>query len=593
MFNQRKFIADYNASHRKDFNEFFFNRNEDDIIDELEKVILSAQRNKFFTIKVNHFRVIDDYREIYNLLYEAEKKRRNKRIKINRLDYIDLKDSDMKLLEVSYHLEAENKAKDIIIYISVPRIVDKYYFKIAGSMYSAMYQIVDGSTYNNASSNNKKLDKSVTFKPILAKLSLFLKTYKIQTYEKETILCNCFVVEMFGKRFSVLKYFLANFGFYGAMSFLRLNNIYVTSEPYVDEIYYCFERNGVFVSVPKYYFNESKVVQAFVYTVLQAVYKPEDISEVFTNNFWKIRLSNEYKTRSGQNFNNQFQGESVLDSFEHVLDIKTHEIIRLPEDQKADIYCILRWMMYEFQALYNKDNMDISTKRIRFAEYIASLYAIKLSHNINDISNLGTKVTLDKLIQAVSIKYSYLLDQLKKCKLVPYKNSVNDDDALSVLKYTYKGIAGIGEKKSSAVPNKYRMVNASHIGRVDKDASSNSDPGMSGELCPYAEIYEGGSFSDFKEPNNWQKNIDLMIDNFRKANGKVELFKAREAILGTDESSNIDVAESNKDQIHNILDPHVQGELVEETFLGYPLEASGLICMEYVEIPDEEENIYE
>ena len=135
------------------------------------------------------------------------------------------------------------------------------------------------------------------------------------------------------------------------------------------------------------------------------------------------------------------------------------------------------------------------------------------------------------------------------------------------------------------------MVNASHIGRVDKDASSNSDPGMSGELCPYAEIYDGGSFSDFKEPNNWQKNIDLMIDNFRKANGKVELFKAKEAILGTDESSNIDVAESNKDQIHNILDPHVQEELVEETFLGYPLEASGLICMEYVEIS--EENIYE
>ena len=84
MFNQRKFIADYNASHRDDFNEFFFNRSEDDIINELEKVILSAQRNKFFTIKVNHFRVIDDYREIYNLLYEAEKKRRNKRGKRGR-----------------------------------------------------------------------------------------------------------------------------------------------------------------------------------------------------------------------------------------------------------------------------------------------------------------------------------------------------------------------------------------------------------------------------------------------------------------------------------------------------------------------------
>ena len=71
-----------------------------------------------------------------------------------------------------------------------------------------------------------------------------------------------------------------------------------------------------------------------------------------------------------------------------------------------------------------------------------------------------------------------------------------------------------------------------------------------------------------------------MMNEYRQANGKVELFKAKESLLGTDESNNIDVVESNKDQIHNILDRHVQGELVEETMLGYPLEGSGLICVE-------------
>lgn len=589
MFNQKEFIANYNSKYRESFNDQLFNRNEDSIIHHLENVIISAQRDKFFTIKVNKFRIIEDYREIYNLLYEAESKRKNKRIKINRLDYIDLKDSDIKLLEVSYHLEANSKVKDITVYISVPRVVDKYYFKIAGSMYSAMYQIVDGSTYNNANSSNKKLDQSVTLKTLFAKVTTYIKSFKIHTSDHEVIHCNCFIADMFGKRFSSIKYFLAKFGYYGTMSFLKLNNIYVTKEPYDDESYYCFEKNGIYVSAPKYYFNESNLVQSFVYTILNSVHKVEEYNELFTDYFWKIKLSNEYKTRAGQNFNNEFQGESILDSLEHIYDITTHKVIRLPEDQKADIYCIMRWIMYEFTALRNKDNTDISTKRIRYAEYIASIYAIKLSSNINSISNLGTKVTIEKLIQAVCIKYNYLLDQLKKCKLIPYKNSVNDNDALTVLKYTYKGIAGIGEKKSSAVPNKYRFVNASHIGKVDKDSSSNSDPGMSGVLCPYAKIYEGGSFSEFKEPNSWEKNVDLMMDNFRKANSKVELFKAKESILGTDESMNIDVAEANITQIHNILDPHVQGELSEEKILGYPLEASGLICMELIE----GENYYE
>ena len=80
MFNQREFISRYNNEFRESFNPRLFNRDEDDIIKNLEDVIISAQRDKFFTIKVNGFRIIEDYREIYNLLYEAEKKRRNKRI---------------------------------------------------------------------------------------------------------------------------------------------------------------------------------------------------------------------------------------------------------------------------------------------------------------------------------------------------------------------------------------------------------------------------------------------------------------------------------------------------------------------------------
>ena len=67
---QDELIAKFNDEKRPKFNPIFFHRDEMDIVEELKKVILSAQRDKFFTIKVESFRVISDYAEVYNTLYQ-------------------------------------------------------------------------------------------------------------------------------------------------------------------------------------------------------------------------------------------------------------------------------------------------------------------------------------------------------------------------------------------------------------------------------------------------------------------------------------------------------------------------------------------
>ena len=59
MFSQKEFIAAYNNEYREQFNPVLFTRNDDSIIEHLKEVILSAQRDKFFTIKVKGFRVIE------------------------------------------------------------------------------------------------------------------------------------------------------------------------------------------------------------------------------------------------------------------------------------------------------------------------------------------------------------------------------------------------------------------------------------------------------------------------------------------------------------------------------------------------------
>src|SRR5574344_411028 len=123
--NQREHLALYNEKNREPFNPILFERNENDIIEDLKKILISSQREKFFTIRIKAFRVIEDYIEIKDILHGVEAESKNKRIKYNIYDMIDLKDSAIKLLEVDYFLSTGDESKDLKVYIAVPRIVEQ------------------------------------------------------------------------------------------------------------------------------------------------------------------------------------------------------------------------------------------------------------------------------------------------------------------------------------------------------------------------------------------------------------------------------------------------------------------------------------
>ena len=104
MNTQAKFIAEYNDKNRPKFNDIFFTKSDDDIIEDLKDVILSCERNKFYTIKVLGFEVIDDYTEVQKLLIGDE------------TPSISIKDSDLKILKVTYHV-ACTKMKKLLMYL--------------------------------------------------------------------------------------------------------------------------------------------------------------------------------------------------------------------------------------------------------------------------------------------------------------------------------------------------------------------------------------------------------------------------------------------------------------------------------------------
>ena len=140
-----QFMHDFNDNHREKFNDYWFERNDDDLIEGMKQVILSCERDKYFILKVLDFEVIKDYEEINRILYNyySTKTKNGKKVE-NDYEYINLRDSDIMLLRVKYFIklnvpenkiridpktgEVERSEGEVEVLIALPRYVNKYYF---------------------------------------------------------------------------------------------------------------------------------------------------------------------------------------------------------------------------------------------------------------------------------------------------------------------------------------------------------------------------------------------------------------------------------------------------------------------------------
>lgn len=102
-------------------------------------------------------------------------------------------------------------------------------------------------------------------------------------------------------------------------------------------------------------------------------------------------------------------------------------------------------------------------------------------------------------------------------------------DAFDALKWSFKGVSGLGESKDSSIPQGYKQVHPSHLGRIDMDSSSPNDPGMAGMLCPMAPTFDN-YFSDFTEPNEWREEVRNMLLEYRKMKGMKQVIQFQREI---------------------------------------------------------------
>lgn len=548
--NQSEFIAQFNKDNRAKFNEKLFTRSDDDIIDQLKDVILSCQRDGFFTIRVESFNIIEDYEEINTILFNYEENFKNKnknKKKENSYSYINLKDSDIKILAVRYFIKIKEEQDYLNVYIAIPRIVDKYYFRINGNVYSAMYQIVDGSTYNNSTSNSKA--QSITLKTMFMPTRIYKTTYTMKDTKKQSIKATFYSSRIFNKSLGGMKYILGKYGLYGTFEFLGIGHISITNYDPKDDSMYTFCKNeNIFISIPKIIFDADYMTQSLVCTIYKSIIKDVQFNDIFTNEYWIKSLGGEFNNFSIE------KGNSILDSMEGIYDISSKKSIKLPQDYKENMYDILKWMMREFGYLKVKDNLDISTKKIRYAEYIASLYAMKICKGIYRVADLNKRANIDSIRKAIFTAPMYLLGAITKCKLVNYRNMVNDMDALIALKFTYKGISGLGEKSTNSIPDIYRMIHPSHIGRTDMDSSSATDPGITGTICPLVSLYDD-SFSDYEEPNFWETEFGEIMKAYKAVSGLKEVAVFKKNILDMDTEEEIVAIDHSINIMQQLIKP--------------------------------------
>ena len=588
--NQAELVAQYQRDYGAKFNEKLFIKDENEIIEYLKKIILACERSRVYMIKVVGFKVVEDLDEIKQTIidYEREKYENKKQdtkgkseFNSDHFNYIDLRESYIKLLVIRYYVSINNEYQYFTVLIKIPRIIDKYYFMIYGKYYLAINQIIDASTYNNTKVNQTKTKKkqNISFRTIFMKTMMYRNTIDIKDINKKddevieeeieedgvkkkrrrkknTIKITYYTSSIFTKNVLTFKYIFAKFGFYEGLDFMNMRDcIVITRTNPNDPEMYTFARANkhIYFSCPKMLFDNQPAVQSMIYTVYKSITKEEDMEEYHLRRFWLKSLGFDFGNQSVE------KGVGILDSFENIYESIIRDGLHLPIEKKKDMYDIIKWMLGNYTELRQKNNHNISTKRIRWALYLACHYSASIANGLYRIADSKSKsadYSINAIRKAIVTDPDILLKELSRGnKLVMSKNCINSDDALNALKFSFKGLGGIGDSNKAAVSNSFRSVDPSHIGRIDVTYSSNNDPGMSGIICPMADVYDD-SFSEYEEPNSWDEKFSKLIDEYRSLKSQKDAFVIKKECFNEDvDPKKLEMLEDTIPMIKSLIVP--------------------------------------
>jgi hypothetical protein len=334
---------------------------------------------------------------------------------------------------------------------------------------------------------------------------------------------------IFKNEINMMLLFFAKMGFLESLKYFSVDRVITMVEELGDDLdYYVYFKinQNLFIRVNRYAFNESMEVKSIVGMMMECMNNRTLLFDVVNQNFWLEKLG--YQPNTQQPKFKRDRARNLLLSADRMIDMTTRRVLNIAPDHKDSMYSALRWMFMNYNELKNKQTMDITNKRLRDNEYIASLMTSELSSRLYRVMSAVRRPqsrNLNTVEELFSFKGNILLENLFLSGLFKYDDVVNDMDFWSKLKFTIKGPNSQGNASSGkTIATCQRGIDPSFIGRIDLNVVGNSDPGATGILTPFIKT-DGLNISDKNEPENGQfKLLQIIEEAVKNENYYVENF---------------------------------------------------------------------
>lgn len=459
---------------------------DDDLIEHIVASCKSLEVLKY--VKFLGYDYVEDERKIDMNDYIMTRKKQKKG---SLTKYMFLKDSRYAELKLHFKLNCRDHTETLTKKLLIPVPDQNGYYTIKGNKYFLMYQLVDASTYTTSQNLTLK-----SLMPVSVKRNS--REYKDSTGEFHV--APTYSIYVFRKEIDILLFYFAKIGVKKSLEYFSVDKVinFTDGDHDTENNIYFTISSKISLEVNKHFFLKHQYVRSMVFMILNIVTNRLTFDLLENKDYWVERIGSLNATNA---YNYYEKGMNTLTFFDRMLDETTKKILKLHGHNKKNIYSVVRWMIQNFNELRKKDNLDLTNKRLRCNEYIASLLTKAFSDRVNRIIALGNKVTIDNVKQIFRFQGDIIIQQLHTSGLLRFDDKINDMDFFSKLKYTMKGPNALGGKNDNNISVKYRGIHPSYIGRIDINVCGTSDPGSTGIITPFADT-DGLYFDKGYEPED-------------------------------------------------------------------------------------------
>jgi hypothetical protein len=492
------FLQVYDNPSESRLNQKLMNREYDE--DLIEHIVASCKSLEVLQyVKFLGYDFITDEKDIDMNNYMTSRKQQKKG---DPTRYMYMQDSRFMEMQLKFKLTCKGETSNVTKRLLIPFPDEDGNYTIKGKKYFLMYQLVDASTYTTR--------QNLTLKSLMPVSVRREMKEGVKDSTGEVHSAPIYKIMIFRKPMDVLIFYFAKKGMTQTLRYFGVNTImkFVKEERDLDNNIYFPISSKLLLEVNKQFFNKYTYVRSMVFMILENVTNRLSFDNMDDTTYWIERIGSMHATNA---YNYYEKGMNTLTFFDRMLDETTKKILKLHKSNKKDIYSVVKWMIQNYNELKKKDNMDLTNKRLRCNEYIASLLTKEFSQRVNRIIGYGNKVTLSKVNDIFKFPGDVIMQQLYKSGLLRFDDKINDMDFFSKYRYTMKGPNALGGKNDNSISNKYRGIHPSYIGKIDINVCGTSDPGSSGVITPFAQT-DGLFFNSELEPE------DAIYDMEREAN---------------------------------------------------------------------------